>query len=120
MSGTVRAYGLETSAQHLSCFVGGMLALGGCLAGNESHVDLGGKLTRSCIWLYQSGPGSLLPEACTLADRPDPGSSFNSMESFWLGETHKYFYLVFPEPELVSLGEWVFNTEAHPFGRMVA
>lgn len=39
----------------------------------------------------------------------------DSMESFWLAETLKYFYLVFSEPELISLDEYVFNTEAHPF-----
>jgi mannosyl-oligosaccharide alpha-1,2-mannosidase len=39
------------------------------------------------------------------------------MESFWLAETLKYFYLVFSEPEVISLDEWVFNTEAHPFRR---
>ncbi|KAJ4381717.1 hypothetical protein N0V86_003081 [Didymella sp. IMI 355093] len=39
----------------------------------------------------------------------------DSMESFWMAETLKYFYLVFSEPELLSLDEWVFNTEAHPF-----
>ncbi|KAI6716535.1 hypothetical protein JHW43_000966 [Diplocarpon mali] len=38
----------------------------------------------------------------------------DSMESFWLGETLKYFYLLYSEPELVSLDEFVFNTEAHP------
>ena len=37
------------------------------------------------------------------------------MESFWLGETLKYFYLIFCEPDVVSLDEYVFNTEAHPF-----
>jgi mannosyl-oligosaccharide alpha-1,2-mannosidase len=36
-------------------------------------------------------------------------------ESFWFGETLKYFYLIFSEHDLVSLDEWVFNTEAHPF-----
>jgi mannosyl-oligosaccharide alpha-1,2-mannosidase len=39
------------------------------------------------------------------------------MESFWLAETLKYFYLVFAEAEEVSLDEWVLNTEAHPFRR---
>ncbi|KAI9689445.1 MAG: hypothetical protein M1822_010096 [Bathelium mastoideum] len=41
----------------------------------------------------------------------------DSMESFWTAETLKYFYLVFSETDLVSLDEWVFNTEAHPFRR---
>ena len=39
------------------------------------------------------------------------------MESFWLAETLKYFYLIFSEPTLVSLDEYVFNTEAHPLKR---
>jgi mannosyl-oligosaccharide alpha-1,2-mannosidase len=36
------------------------------------------------------------------------------MESFWMAETLKYFYLLFEEPNVVSLDEWVLNTEAHP------
>ncbi|KAK4128095.1 glycoside hydrolase family 47 protein [Parathielavia appendiculata] len=38
----------------------------------------------------------------------------DEMESFWLAETLKYFYLIFSEPELISLDDYVFNTEAHP------
>ncbi|KAI0521033.1 family 47 glycosyl hydrolase [Xylaria bambusicola] len=41
----------------------------------------------------------------------------DSMESFWLAETLKYFYLIFSPPDLISLDEYVFNTEAHPFRR---
>lgn len=41
----------------------------------------------------------------------------DSMESFWMAETLKYFYLIFSEPDIVSLDQWVFNTEAHPFRR---
>jgi mannosyl-oligosaccharide alpha-1,2-mannosidase len=41
----------------------------------------------------------------------------DSMESFWLAETLKYFYLLFSEPDTISLDDWVFNTEAHPFMR---
>jgi len=37
------------------------------------------------------------------------------LQSFWLAETLKYFYLIFSEPDLISLDEYVFNTEAHPF-----
>ncbi|KAH8668714.1 glycoside hydrolase family 47 protein [Xylariales sp. PMI_506] len=37
------------------------------------------------------------------------------MESFWLAETLKYFYLVFSPPDLINLDEYVLNTEAHPF-----
>ncbi|KAL1862843.1 hypothetical protein Daus18300_008340 [Diaporthe australafricana] len=48
---------------------------------------------------------------------PDMPSASDSMESFWMGETLKYFYLIFSDPGLVSLDEFVFNTEAHPFRR---
>ena len=41
----------------------------------------------------------------------------NEMESFWIAETLKYYYLLFAEPDVISLDEWVLNTEAHPFKR---
>ncbi|KAF3020104.1 hypothetical protein E8E14_005303 [Neopestalotiopsis sp. 37M] len=41
----------------------------------------------------------------------------NSMESFWLAETLKYFWLIFSPPDLISLDDYVLNTEAHPFLR---
>lgn len=44
----------------------------------------------------------------------------DGMESFWLAETLKYFYLLFSEPSVISLDEWVLNTEAHPFRRSLA
>ncbi|KAI0871456.1 glycoside hydrolase family 47 protein [Hypoxylon argillaceum] len=39
------------------------------------------------------------------------------MESFWLAETLKYFYLLFSPPDIISLDDYAFNTEAHPFLR---
>ncbi|CAK7240501.1 MAG: hypothetical protein STHCBS139747_001943 [Sporothrix thermara] len=51
----------------------------------------------------------------TRADSP----LMDRMESFWLAETLKYFYLVFDDFDVLSLDEWVFNTEAHPFRRTV-
>jgi mannosyl-oligosaccharide alpha-1,2-mannosidase len=41
----------------------------------------------------------------------------DEMESFWLAETLKYFYLLYSTPNVISLDEWVLNTEAHPFRR---
>ncbi|KAF4556221.1 putative glycosyl hydrolase family 47 protein 2 [Elsinoe fawcettii] len=41
----------------------------------------------------------------------------DSQESFWLAETLKYFFLLFSDESVVSLDEWVLNTEAHPFKR---
>ncbi|KAL0916662.1 hypothetical protein M5K25_014190 [Dendrobium thyrsiflorum] len=42
------------------------------------------------------------------------GTKDNMMQSFFLAETLKYLYLLFSPPSLISLDEWVFNTEAHP------
>ncbi|KAI2638516.1 glycoside hydrolase family 47 protein [Xylaria nigripes] len=41
----------------------------------------------------------------------------DSMQSFWLAETLRYFYLTFSSPDLVNLNEFVLNTEAHPLRR---
>lgn len=41
----------------------------------------------------------------------------DSMESFWTAETLKHLYLIFSEPDIVSLDDYVLNTEAHPLLR---
>jgi mannosyl-oligosaccharide alpha-1,2-mannosidase len=49
------------------------------------------------------------------------GEQLNEQQSFWLAETLKYLYLIFDDPSIISLDEWVFNTECHPLrrGRLV-
>ncbi|GAB7347705.1 hypothetical protein MBLNU459_g5264t2 [Dothideomycetes sp. NU459] len=208
---------LEPQGQHLVCFAGGMLALGGRLVQNETHVELARKLTDGCIWTYKAAPLGIMPEtffmlpcesgeSCAwnetkwhahvserardgaasnafqiiIRDRLPTGFSsigdrryvlrpeaiesvfilyrvtgdpvlqdkawdmftairkytetefanaaildvtdksapkYDSMESFWTAETLKYFYLIFSDPDLISLDDYVFNTEAHPFKR---
>lgn len=231
ISGQIRAkdkdgkiqFELESQGQHLVCFLGGMLALGGRLFNRQQDVDTAAKLTNGCIYTYEAFPHGIMPEtfhmiACdpreqcqwdekrwkegvlreskikegetTQADsiirnqhlpegftripdrryilRPEAIESVfmmyrvtgeheytehawtmfkaieeatktelantavwdvtvagekpravDSMESFWMGETLKYFYLIFSDPELISLDEYVFNTEAHPLRRLV-
>ncbi|OAX82312.1 hypothetical protein ACJ72_03334 [Emergomyces africanus] len=189
---------LSTEGQHLTCYLGGTLALGGRLLSNETHIEVGRKLADGCIWAYRNTPTGIMPEtfrmeACesprstckfnkeqwvsdygpehpgftsigdsryklrpeaiesvfyhyritgdpklqdvawemfqgienhtrtdlanaALRDVMEPESAQeDSMESFWFGETLKYFYLIFSDPGLISLDEFVFNTEAHPF-----
>ncbi|KAH9879836.1 hypothetical protein J1614_001860 [Plenodomus biglobosus] len=219
MSGFVRVEGstefLDPQLQHLGCYTGGMYALGGKMFQKDEHVEIGRKLTDSCVWAYKASPAGIMPEvshllkcanttSCSWSEeawheeivartdgttekdplknianlrlpngftaiddrryvlRPeaiesvfimyritgeqqwqaaawdmwtaiqrstdtDIGNSaladvsadspprLDSMESYWMGETLKYFYLIFSEPELISLDDWVFNTEAHPF-----
>lgn len=38
----------------------------------------------------------------------------DKMETFFLGETLKYLYLLFSDSNVIPLTEFVFNTEAHP------
>ncbi|XP_017288176.1 mannosidase, alpha, class 1B, member 1b [Kryptolebias marmoratus] len=46
---------------------------------------------------------------------PEYPSPRDKMESFFLGETLKYLYLLFSnDSSLISLDQYVFNTEAHP------
>ncbi|KAF4947654.1 hypothetical protein FSARC_13915 [Fusarium sarcochroum] len=190
---------LVTESQHLTCFAGGMFALGGKLLDIGEHVEIGQRLTRGCGWAYKAFPTGLMPEIFSLVSCPtldqceydekrwmperesipqgfrhardpryllrpeaiesifimyritaDPQwqdmawemfqaitrftttqhanaaiedvvntetAQTDSMESFWLSETLKYFYLIFSPPNLVSLDEYVLNTEAHPFRR---
>jgi hypothetical protein len=37
---------------------------------------------------------------------------YSAMQSFFLAETLKYFYLIFCDSDVSHLDEWVFNTEA--------
>ena len=59
-----------------------------------------------------------LPEGySSISNVKNPGAVLpkNKMESFFLGETLKYFYLLFSDSsEEIPLDRWVFNTEGHP------
>uniref|UniRef100_G3TTP5 alpha-1,2-Mannosidase n=1 Tax=Loxodonta africana TaxID=9785 RepID=G3TTP5_LOXAF len=83
---------------HLVCFLPGTLALGahhGLPA--PAQVPTGG---------YSS--------INNVQDPQNPGPR-DKMESFFLGETLKYLYLLFSDDaDLLSVDAYVFNTEAHP------
>jgi mannosyl-oligosaccharide alpha-1,2-mannosidase len=198
---------LDPESEHLSCFIGGLYALGGRLFDSVEYLDIGAKLARGCAYAYKSFPTGIMPErynmvlcpgsnrlaSCvwnetyfeaeidkrpqylshlpkgfTTAKDPryilrpeaiesvfilwritgDPwwretawqmfeavanatetqyanaavldvtvlGSQKEDyMESFWMAETLKYFYLCFADTDLISLDDFVLNTEAHPF-----
>tara|TARA_R110002003_G_scaffold106_18_gene8875 strand:- start:12944 stop:14602 length:1659 start_codon:yes stop_codon:yes gene_type:complete len=198
---------LDPESEHLSCFIGGLYALGGRLFDNDEYLDVGAKLARGCAYAYHSFPTGIMPERYNMALCPGPdhlapcswddnyfeaetlarsqyrpnlpkgfttakdpryilrpeaiesvfilwritgdpwwretawemfeavakateteyanaavldvtvlGSKQEDyMESFWLAETLKYFYLCFADTDLISLDDFVLNTEAHPF-----
>ncbi|USP74330.1 glycoside hydrolase family 47 protein [Curvularia clavata] len=198
---------LDPESEHLSCFIGGLYALGGRLFNNDEYLDHGAKLARGCAYAYQAFPSGIMPERYNMVLCPGPdhrkrcvwdeqryaeaaaarpqhkphlpkgfttakdpryilrpeaiesvfilwritgdpvwrdiawtmfeavasetdtklanaaimdvtvkGSEKEDyMESFWMAETLKYFYLCFTDTSLISLDDFVLNTEAHPF-----
>ena len=57
---------------------------------------------------------SYLGRALTLGARCHDAELDNRMQSWFLAETLKYLFLLFSPKDVVSLDQWVFNTEAHP------
>ncbi|EFQ90132.1 hypothetical protein PTT_13361 [Pyrenophora teres f. teres 0-1] len=198
---------LDPESEHLSCFIGGLFALGGRLFSNDEYLTTGAKLARGCAYDYKAFPSGIMPERYNMVLCPGPdhrkpcawsedryaaeaakraqykahlpkgfttakdpryilrpeaiesifvlwritgdpvwretawemfdavakatdteyanaaimdvtvvGSDKEDyMESFWMAETLKYFYLCFADTGLISLDDFVLNTEAHPF-----
>ncbi|KAI0156757.1 glycoside hydrolase family 47 protein [Xylariaceae sp. FL1272] len=61
---------LQPEGQHLSCFVGGMFALGGKLLNRPDHVDIGARITKGCVWMYEAMPSGIMPEIFDLFNCP--------------------------------------------------
>lgn len=191
--------------QHLTCFAGGMFALGGKLLGRSEDLDIAERVTQGCVWAYNATKTGVMPESLNVdpcdnredwdaecnfdgSSSPDMPSGIKSMsekyylrpeaiesvfymwrvtgdvkwrdqgwdmvksilkltaikdssgqtvgysgvkdvnddsgnkdnladvaESFWMAETLKYSYLLFDDFDRISLDDYVFNTEAHPF-----
>ncbi|KAJ1331297.1 mannosyl-oligosaccharide alpha-1,2-mannosidase [Microdochium nivale] len=57
---------LETSGQHLVCFAGGMLTLGGKLFKEPEHLVAGQKLTEGCVWVYNATQSGIMPETFSM------------------------------------------------------
>lgn len=53
---------LEYESTHLSCFLGGMVAMGAKAFSIESDMDLAAKLTDGCVWAYESTNTGIMPE----------------------------------------------------------
>ncbi|KAI5859806.1 glycoside hydrolase family 47 protein [Durotheca rogersii] len=85
------------------------------ITGDTTWQDKGWKMFNAIVTHTQTTVGN---SAINDVLSPTPDKS-DEMESFWLAETLKYFYLLYSDPNVLSLDEWVFNTEAHPFKRPV-
>jgi mannosyl-oligosaccharide alpha-1,2-mannosidase len=83
------------------------------ITGDKTWQDKGWKMFESIIKVTSSEYGHSAIYDVTLKEP----YQLDEMESFWLAETLKYFYLLYSTPDVISLDEWVLNTEAHPFKR---
>ncbi|KAK8022765.1 glycoside hydrolase family 47 protein [Apiospora rasikravindrae] len=83
------------------------------ITGDTKWQDKGWRMFESIIKATQteSGHSAIRDVLVPISDRT------NEMESFWPAETLKYFYLLYSKPDVVSLDDYVLNTEAHPFLR---
>ncbi|KAL0932281.1 glycosyl hydrolase family 47 protein [Colletotrichum truncatum] len=83
------------------------------MTGSQDLQDVAWRMFQSIIKATETKIANSAIADVTVA--PDQTQKIDSMESFWLSETLKYFYLIFSPTDLISLDEFVFNTEAHPF-----
>lgn len=82
------------------------------LTGNKTYQDMGWEIFQAFekYTKVKHGYTSIGNVKNALNTRPR-----DMMESFWLGETLKYFYLLFSDDRNeIDLEKFVFNTEAHP------
>jgi mannosyl-oligosaccharide alpha-1,2-mannosidase len=88
------------------------------ITGDESLQDTAWKMFETIDKYTKTDfANAALDDITVLPTDERPLQRSDRMESFWLAETLKYLYLLFSEPELISLDEYVLNTEAHPFKR---
>ncbi|KAI1433899.1 glycoside hydrolase family 47 protein [Xylaria sp. CBS 124048] len=83
------------------------------ITGNAEYQDMAWAMFQAIRKAAETDLAFSSIESVTVADTVRT----NSMQSFWLAETLRYFYLIFSSPDLISLDEYVFNTEAHPLRR---
>lgn len=57
----------EYEVTHLTCFLGGMFALGGKIFGSDEDLEVGRRLTDGCVWAYASMPAGIMAEFAQVA-----------------------------------------------------
>jgi mannosyl-oligosaccharide alpha-1,2-mannosidase len=53
---------LSYGGSHLTCFAGGMFALGAKLFDRKEDLDIAAKLTDGCVWAYETTASGIMPE----------------------------------------------------------
>jgi len=82
------------------------------LTGDPKYREWAWEAAQAIERYSKAGPGrgySGIDDVYSLAPQHD-----DVQQTFYLAETLKYLYLIFSTNDLISLDEWVFNTECHP------
>lgn len=58
-------YRFSRGGSHLTCFVGGMFAMGAKLFDRKEDMDIAAKLTDGCVWAYEMTASGIMPETFT-------------------------------------------------------
>ncbi|KAF2480783.1 putative 1,2-alpha-mannosidase [Neohortaea acidophila] len=85
------------------------------ITGDQKYREWGWKMFQNFVRWTDVGDGSGYSSLNSVLQKPP--TFRDNMESFWLAETLKYFYLLFSSNDILPLTDVVFNTEAHPFPR---
>jgi len=78
---------------------------------DERYREMGKKMFADLVKYCRTEAGYAYLEDVTTGTKAD------GMESFFLAETLKYFFLLFAPDEILDFNSVVFNTEAHPVRR---
>jgi mannosyl-oligosaccharide alpha-1,2-mannosidase len=89
------------------------------ITGEREWMDKGWRMFENIERATRTSIANAAIEDVTVDDSSPASIQTDKMESFWTAETLKYFYLLFSETNVVSLDEYVLNTEAHPLKRPV-
>ena len=66
-----KPFNLVPEGTHLTCFAGGMYALGARTFGRDADMDIAKKLTDGCVWAYESTTTGIMPENYLAIKCPD-------------------------------------------------
>ena len=82
---------LDPESEHLTCFIGGTLALAGKVLNREEDVEIGARLARACAYAYRAFPTGIMPERYNMVVCDDDANDRRCRwdEEKWIKETKK-------------------------------
>ncbi|KAL8739221.1 MAG: hypothetical protein Q9181_000112 [Wetmoreana brouardii] len=80
---------LKAEQAHLTCFAGGMFAVGARLFDRKDDIDIAKRLTDGCVWAYEMTPTGIMPEHFLIVPCEDAENCpFN--ETLWYEKLDPY------------------------------